>query len=183
MNKKLAEALNVLSYVALLVQALWAIMLYGSWLIFSGVLQTYIDQSGTTTSRYTFDITLPEFIRYPLAIFVVMSIVVLCVVLIRRTPETATQMTIHATERTAKAASPIVQKVMQVPKTHSKETNKRMILVTKLTVATVLLAASIVVQSYVELPPNIIVVVSVTAWIVTMFTSVSYYAYQRLYKR
>ena len=121
-TKRTAGVIRVLSYVFLLLQWLWVVVLYSSLIIETGAVQSYIDATQAAPSpQQQFSVELPELIRQSLATILVISMIAVSVVLLFRVPKRATQMTIRATKITVKSISPTVQKLVHVPKKQRKQ--------------------------------------------------------------
>ena len=119
--KRITSFTRIASYVFLLMQWAWVLVLYFSWAIESGVLQSYLDATQTSSVPEPVQFTIPEFIRQPLAIIVLIVMTILSIVLVFRAPQKATEVTIRATAVTAKSITPVVQKVAHVPKNREKQ--------------------------------------------------------------
>lgn len=117
---RIAVTTRGISYVFLLLQWTWLILLYSSWAIESGVLQSYLNATQMSDSREPLDIKLPEFIRQPFAVIVLILMMILSFVLFLRAPKQATDITIRATKLTAKSITPTVQKLVHTPKARKK---------------------------------------------------------------
>lgn len=114
-------------YVSLILQSAWTVVLYSSWVLESGLIERYVQSSGTPSKAQVIDVTLPEFIRQPLGAVVVAFAVFLTLFFLFRTPPKATQVTIRAVESSVHTVTPQLEKALHIPKRKRKKTQKHVI--------------------------------------------------------
>jgi hypothetical protein len=176
--KKVSESVvNITSYVGLLLQFAWMIMLYISWAVQSGALQAYIDATGTSSTQPSLDIAIPELFRGPLSVVVLSSIVFITVYLIRRTPQLATEVTIRATERTAKTVRPVLKKAVHSPKARNKITPTLVLFLTKIVGSLILLVLTVFAHGLVTLDTTLTSMVTITLF---AFTAIALLIHQSI---
>lgn len=163
--KRIADIARNTSYVFLMLQWLWVILLYSSWTIESGALQTYLDATQTSAPQEPILYDLPQFIQQPLAAMVLVIIGLLSVVLLVRAPKKATQVTIQATKGTARSITPVVQKLAHVPKNHTKQFAEKVLIGVIAALSVLACVLTIPIMHNLSLPAS-------TSWVVSVWLSI-----------
>lgn len=180
--KKLTDSIvDILGYIGLLLQFCWLGILYGSWAIQSGALQAFIDATGSRSPQPSIDFVLPEIIRGPLSVIVVICIVFLTIYFVRTTPQTVTHVTIRATEKTAKAAQPVIKKIVHTPRNRKKITPMISLLVTKLIGSLLLMTATLPAHRIVSLDKDTAAFVTYSLWLFATIMIVMHYTLAALW--
>jgi|JI6StandDraft_1071083.scaffolds.fasta_scaffold66507_3 hypothetical protein len=169
--KRAASILRIVSYVFLLVQWLWVIVLYGSVVVETGAVQTYIDTTRATQKPETQSlIELPESVSQLIAGALLVSMIALSVVLIVRVPKQATQMTIRATKATAKSITPAVQKIAHVPKKQRKQLTEAVLVGVIVVMSGLACVIILPIMSKISLPVAAVWFVSIWLLVLTVST-------------
>jgi hypothetical protein len=170
LTKRIAAIIKVLSYVFLLLQWVWVIVLYSSLVVETDIIQTYIDTAQTAEPQEPTGVELPEFIRQPFAAVIFIAMLALSVVLLIRAPKKATEVTIRATKVTAKSITPTVQKFAHVPKKQQRQLNEMVLLGMIVSLSVLAGTLTIPVMHSISLSASVIGSVSITLCMLTIGT-------------
>lgn len=124
LKRRMIKILLYTGYGFFIVQTIWMVILYASWGIESGLLEQYIQTFGTSNQEQIVDVTLPEFIRQPLAAVVVVAVVLLTIFFLLRAPSQAAHITIRAAESTTDKVTPHYEKARHIPVRNRKKTKR-----------------------------------------------------------